>query len=334
VGDFRPGRPLRDYRVHYGLLGDDAKMTVVGHVEQLRQSACYQKSSDLTCLTCHDPHRGAPSKDSVALQRQNCLKCHESKPCGLEVAKRLQQNAADNCVVCHMPQSATEVAHVAFTHHRIGLHKPTPASAPADDLEPKLVPLEDLSHLSAGDRERNLGLAYWSLLRTPELRRFATAFRNRARTHLEAALSAGVRDGSTMQTLAEFYNHADPELAAKYAQMALEVKAAPASSRVLAQLIRADVEFRKRDFIAAIPLLEDLTRQRRFAEDWRLLGVSHLEQGQTEKGVAALEKALAIRPSRPMTHLGLEEAYRRLGDQTHARDHQAKAQWLIKHGYD
>lgn len=58
-GEFRPGRPLRDYRVHYGLLGGSANMTVVGHVKQLRRSACYQKSSTLTCLTCHDPHPGA-----------------------------------------------------------------------------------------------------------------------------------------------------------------------------------------------------------------------------------------------------------------------------------
>ena len=37
-GDFLPGRPLTDYRVHYRLDGD-GQMTVVGHVEQLRQSA-------------------------------------------------------------------------------------------------------------------------------------------------------------------------------------------------------------------------------------------------------------------------------------------------------
>ncbi len=54
--DFRPGMPLTDYRIDYRFANGSEQMTVVGHIEQLRGSACYQKSERLTCLTCHDPH--------------------------------------------------------------------------------------------------------------------------------------------------------------------------------------------------------------------------------------------------------------------------------------
>ncbi len=43
-------------------------MLVVGHVEQMRQSKCYQNSA-MTCMTCHDPHRGDKPKDPVAASR-------------------------------------------------------------------------------------------------------------------------------------------------------------------------------------------------------------------------------------------------------------------------
>ena len=55
-GDFRPGMSLTDYRVDYRLDGGKELMTVAGHITQLRQSACYQRSAELTCLTCHAPH--------------------------------------------------------------------------------------------------------------------------------------------------------------------------------------------------------------------------------------------------------------------------------------
>jgi hypothetical protein len=56
--DYRPGLPLSDFRVHYFFASAGEGMTVVGHVEQLRKSLCYQKSPEMTCLSCHDMHRG------------------------------------------------------------------------------------------------------------------------------------------------------------------------------------------------------------------------------------------------------------------------------------
>ena len=53
---------------------------------QLRQSACYQRSERMTCLTCHDPHAREKPKDPAAFYRQKCLSCHGVAACGLDQA--------------------------------------------------------------------------------------------------------------------------------------------------------------------------------------------------------------------------------------------------------
>ena len=53
--DFRPGLPISDVLHAYQPDAAGGSMTVVGHVEQLHLSRCYQASDSLTCLTCHSP---------------------------------------------------------------------------------------------------------------------------------------------------------------------------------------------------------------------------------------------------------------------------------------
>ena len=55
--DYRPGLPLRDYRLEFRIMRADDKLKVAGHVEQLHQSRCYQGTKTLTCTTCHEPHQ-------------------------------------------------------------------------------------------------------------------------------------------------------------------------------------------------------------------------------------------------------------------------------------
>ncbi len=156
--DYRPGRPLTDYRVDYRFDVGSEQMTVVGHIEQLRRSVCYQKSPALTCLTCHDPHAREKPHDAVAFYRQQCLKCHAEQQCRLPLAERRRKDAMDNCAGCHMPRGDTDIPHIAFTHHRIGRHAaPPPAVA---GRVPELVPIDEAPHLTPLDQQRNLGLAY------------------------------------------------------------------------------------------------------------------------------------------------------------------------------
>lgn len=167
----------------------------------MRQSLCYQKSPELTCVTCHDPHASARPADPVAFYRQKCLDCHNTKPCSSPPEQRLKQNPADNCVACHMPRGDTDIQHVAFTHHRIGRHSPQLPQQP--NGIPDLVPLDENPHLSALDRQRDAGLAYMEVFRNPAFANYAGVYGERARSNLGAAYKAGLRDAETVFALAQ-----------------------------------------------------------------------------------------------------------------------------------
>lgn len=330
AADFRPGMPTDDYVIHYRLENGREPMTVVGHVEQLRLSACY-RHSDLTCVTCHDPHRRAEPKDKVAFYRQKCLGCHTAQSCGLTVARRLEKSATDDCVACHMPRGNTEIPHIAFTHHRIGLHPRKPAAAPAGRT-PDLVPVEDVSRLSPVDWQRNLGLAYLEVSQKPSYAAYRDVFRARARAHLAGTRAAGLREAATAEALAEVYAETDRARAGACAREALAAADASADVRAGALRILATVELHDRNFRAAAGLLEELVGLRRDPDAWRRLADCDLVLGQPEKALQALRQALAIQPYDSATHAALAQVYRQLGDSRRADGHLEKARWLAGHG--
>jgi hypothetical protein len=332
TGDFQPGRPLSDFRIHYRMEGANDSMTVVGHVDQMHQSACYKKSPGMSCLTCHDPHQPELPKDREAFYRGKCLDCHNTQPCKLELVQRLEKQPKDNCLACHMPRSDTEVPHVSFTHHRIGYHNRPLPSGP--QRSPELVATDDLSHLSTLDRERCLGLAYQSVRRKPEYSSYANEFRERERIHLEAAYVGGLRDAETLIGLAELYSRADRPRACELAKECLAAKETSSKARILAQMVLAYTDYQNLNDTEAIVELEELVKKRRLAEDWRRLGTSYFRQKEPEKALFALNKALEIRPYRPASHAGLGEVYGLLGKDKLADDHREKAKWLQAHNQE
>jgi predicted CXXCH cytochrome family protein len=90
--DFRPGLPLQDFRQPFMLEGTDSSMTVTGHVEQMHLSRCYQKSSTLTCLTCHDPHGEPGPEQRLAHYQSACLGCHAPQRCTGSAARRARES--------------------------------------------------------------------------------------------------------------------------------------------------------------------------------------------------------------------------------------------------
>ena len=48
-----------------------------------------------------------------------------------------RESLANDCVQCHMPHSPTDIPHLAFTHHRIGIYDNPPA-APLPSLPPRV----------------------------------------------------------------------------------------------------------------------------------------------------------------------------------------------------
>ena len=332
VGDYRPGLPLSDFRLHYALTGETDQMTVVGHVDQLRQSACYQKSggrkSEMTCVTCHDPHAKAKPADPVAFYRQKCIDCHAKKPCGLPPAERLKQNPADNCAACHMPRGDTEIPHVAFTHHRIGRHAKQPPLPPSDTI-PDLVALDDNPLLGEPDRKRNLGLAYSEASRLRTSARFAGVYRERARANLRAAYLAGARDAETTFALAELAAlGGDMAAASRFAREALGTADLRPEDRVQCLRIVALGARDAGDPTAAADAMEQVVRLRRNGEDWGALGLSYLDLKKFDKARAALHRALVVSPFDFRTHFNLASCYRELGDDARANEYLETGQWL------
>lgn len=327
ANDFRPGMRLTDYWIDYRFDSGSEEMTVVGHVEQMRRSVCYQKNDKLTCTTCHNLHaREAPS-DPVAYYRQKCLNCHDEQACRLDKAHRLKKNPADSCAACHMPRGATDVPHVAFTHHRIGVHG-AKAAAPGHSRPPQLVPIEDESHLSEIDRKRNLGLAYQMASRSGHFPELAGHFTERAQQLLETAYKEGLRDPACTSVLAALLQSSNPVRSKDLAREALRANHLPGDMRIRNLEVLAELEMRDKDYPAAMIRLHELTAMRTFAQDWSRLAECYLNQQRPNQSLPALHKALSIRPDIPMIHVQLTEVYRQLGDLNRASEHTTTAQRL------
>ncbi|MGC2252275.1 MAG: multiheme c-type cytochrome [Acidobacteriaceae bacterium] len=97
---YRPGDEL-DKFIDLPPPGRYAPPDVHGNqVGLLEQSACY-RSSNMTCLTCHDVHG---TQHDVAYFSRKCLTCH--KPDSATFSKP-SHPATSNCVHCHMPRQHT-----------------------------------------------------------------------------------------------------------------------------------------------------------------------------------------------------------------------------------
>jgi hypothetical protein len=328
--DFRPGMPLTDYRIDYHFDRGQEEMTVVGHVEQLRRSVCYQQSEELTCLTCHDPHAREKPKDPVAFYRQKCLDCHAVRGCKLVGAERLKKEPADNCVACHMPRGDTDIPHIAFTHHRIGRHSKQTQRKEEAASAPNLAPTDDCSRLPALEQKRNLGLAYAALAVNGQYSKYFGAFNERARENLEEVYAAGLHEGKVTNSLAGifFFWKNDPLRADEFARQAYSARDSTPEVRAAALTALAIREMDQRDFRSAERRLEELTRLRRDADDWHRLGVCYLKQNRPDEALRALEKAVSIQPYRSVIHADLARQYYQVGDRRAAEGHREKARWL------
>lgn len=117
--DFRPGQALVDIEnVFWPRYADSVRQFVMAsHPDRLRQSACYQASENLTCVTCHDPHVRIEAMGENHY-RNVCQDCHTGSS-SLECPTPEAAGGAD-CTTCHMPVSgSTDIPHVTITDHFI-----------------------------------------------------------------------------------------------------------------------------------------------------------------------------------------------------------------------
>jgi predicted CXXCH cytochrome family protein len=120
VSSYQPGEPLGDYKIYFDQekKSTDDNFEVAHAAYRLRQSACFLKS-DMTCLTCHDPHDIPRGKEATQHYVSVCVECHK------EVTHRAVLPAESNCIGCHMPKRRTDdVVHVVMTDHLIRSYQP------------------------------------------------------------------------------------------------------------------------------------------------------------------------------------------------------------------
>ncbi|MFP6769781.1 MAG: tetratricopeptide repeat protein [Planctomycetaceae bacterium] len=342
-GDFRPGHSLVDERIEYQLTGTGPEMTVVGHVDQLHQSRCYQQAGALSCVTCHDPHdphQPRTDSDEATYQRRICLDCHRAKACG-ENPDRRRETApiADACTICHMPRVATDIPHIAFTHHRIAVHatagdtspEAKPGHEPDFTADGKLITSQDLSGFSKPERDRMLGLAYFRLHFQRPWRH--AKFLARADRLLDRAAKRVRGDATLTAARAEIAWESRRREQAE--QLADRVLGGPSTTndRILAARVKARALIERQDFTGAIEMLKEITAKRRDPLFWALLGHCCARSERLDQAIAAFEKALVIAPGQGALHAALVPLYKRIGDQSKADDHNRQARQFPAGGF-
>jgi predicted CXXCH cytochrome family protein len=299
AGDYRPGLALEKFSVFYRIRRPETEMTVVGHVEQLSQSACYRKSETLTCTTCHDPHLAVEPARRMEHYRSACLECHADRGCKLDLAAR-QTKSQDDCVACHMPKAATEVPHLAFTHHQIGRH-PLTARNGRPEGEDSLVAISDLSELSPAEQRRSMMLARLQifLLRGPD---FATT--DLGKTWIAEieqwldGLPEASTDTETECLKTQFLFARGQDLKAQSSAVRLLKRSDLRSEEEVAvREMLGEREFQSGHFVEARSHFAILARLRCQSRDWLRLGQCEFHCGNTSAAVRALQRARDLEPA-------------------------------------
>jgi Flp pilus assembly protein TadD len=218
-----------------------------------------------------------------------------------------------------MPQAATDIVHVAFTHHRIGIHLDQPPP-PHDEEPPVLAPVLDVSHLDKADRERTLGLAYARLIGQHEHDTRYQALWPKADQHLQLAAQHHVRDASVETTLAVIAGRrGDVPTARARAEAALADSHISPADRAAATSLLAGLDLAQDRLPEAHEHLQRLTQWQLQPADWFLLGTCRQRMGDLPGAIVAYEKVLEIDATEPGTYRALAPLYQTQGNSKRAK---------------
>jgi predicted CXXCH cytochrome family protein len=118
---YRPGQPLGQFMLHFDPVSNarDDRFEIAHAAYRLRKSACFL-NSQMTCLTCHDPHKSYRGPGMTEHYIAACRSCHAS------VKHTVDLPQAETCIGCHMPARRTDDAvHVVMTDHYIQRERPS-----------------------------------------------------------------------------------------------------------------------------------------------------------------------------------------------------------------
>jgi Flp pilus assembly protein TadD len=289
IFSYRPGEPLGDYKLYFERTGgeNDDGFEIAHAAYRLRRSACF-RNSQMTCLTCHDPHDIPHGPQAIAHYTEVCLSCHH------KVTHNIALPAGSTCLSCHMPKRRTDDAvHVLMTDHFIRrMQSKRDLIAPIAETA---VPEGTFSKVSLYYPEKS------SQTTTAEI----------------TTAEAQVNDDGTvrLQTLLEHYQPDAPEpylvLAKAYEREGNNAETVRWSEQALAKrkdFRPAIVElvpalFAIHQDTQAISVLERAVE--RYPTDDLLLsdlGNAYLLRGQTTQATEILERAVRANPDRPESH--------------------------------
>jgi len=333
--DYRPGRPLWETRTDFQSRSTSDEFRLVGHTEQLHASPCYQESSTLTCITCHDPHRHGASANRQIDFQQACLECHTNESCQVELSIRVER-VGNDCSTCHMPKRPTNVTHAALHDHQIGVHaesfqlaaldvpidrvasvaKTTPTAGPV------LFPILDEPALSQREKDRRWALATHHLFFNDRQKPLISGDMERAKSIVLKLNREGHSDADVDATLARDYLDAGMiGPAEQLASAILGQEIGQQDATMNATGILAQIAMQRGDNSDAMQRYQRLTTMRRVAGDHYLLGICRINAGNTQGAVTALLESLRIDPLLEMAHEQLAVLFDHHGDTSRAESH-------------
>jgi predicted CXXCH cytochrome family protein len=133
LGPPAPGGDLLEQRALFVAAEPSDEVGFVSQVERLVLSRCFIES-EMTCTTCHDPHRTLHEDEERERVRAACARCHPGEgptrsrrgeepsqvasACSREMREELDD--ARDCVGCHMPRTGVfDVAEITIHDHYI-----------------------------------------------------------------------------------------------------------------------------------------------------------------------------------------------------------------------
>ena len=127
LDSYRPGEPLADYKTYFERPKDpnDFGFETAHASYRLPRSMCFQKSQ-MTCLTCHDPHDIPRGEAATQHYIEVCQSCHAS-------TRDLAQDAAHKGVVI---QDRQQLPDVPYAEAAAGSLRPCVADGPLDPAPP------------------------------------------------------------------------------------------------------------------------------------------------------------------------------------------------------
>jgi tetratricopeptide (TPR) repeat protein len=260
---YTPGQPLSDYFIHFdhapGAPGRDDKFEIAGAAYRLRKSACFQRS-EMTCVTCHDPHDVARGSEAVVRYVAACQSCHET-PHRAGIPRVSGTRGGATCLDCHMPKRRTEDAvHVVMTDHYIRRRQPR-SNLLADLTEADIRKL--------GEYRGEVALYYPATLpSTPDNELYLAVAQVRQGSNLVAGIPR------LEQAIAK-YRPARPEFYYELARAYSMTADYDAGIRWCREALQRDAAF--------VPALKEL-------------GAAATAKGDLTEAAGALERAVALRP--------------------------------------